>query len=137
MSDYFKSLPPVAKERYLAKLKCLSLKEEDDPFASTNFVDDLCLWPSVEYGHIFCYFIMRPGVYTQQQLLQWKSLDAYNYFRSGHVRTVEIWAPSNTFCFLRSKINPSQNSPDNAHQSWVAVKPEGEVITAHCTCMAG
>jgi len=28
MSEYFKSFPPVAKERYLSKLRCLNLKEE-------------------------------------------------------------------------------------------------------------
>ena len=39
--------------------------------------------------------------------------------------------------FLRAKVNPSQNSPDDAHYSWIAVKPDGEVITAHCTCMEG
>jgi len=95
----------------------LNLKEEDDPYLSSKFVEDLCLWPSVEHGHIFTNFIQRPGVYTQQQLLQWKSMDAYNYFRSGHVRTVEIWAPSNKFCFLKAKVNHSQNSPDNALDS--------------------
>lgn len=137
MSEYYKCLPPVAKRRYLSKLETLSLKEEDDPFASSKFIDDLTLWPPLEYGHIFGYFIQRPGVYTQQQLLQWKSLDAYNYFRSGHVRTVEIWAPSSVLCLLRGKVNPSQNSPDNAHHSWVAVKTDGQVVTAHCTCMAG
>ena len=50
-------------------------------------VDDMTLRPPVEFGHIFCYSIQRPGVYTQQQLVQWKSLDAYNYFRSGHVQS--------------------------------------------------
>ena len=48
-------------------------------------------WPSVEYGHIFCYFVERPGVYTRRQLMQWKSLEAYNYFQSGHVRKVQVW----------------------------------------------
>ena len=56
MSEYFKSLPPVAKERYLSKLRCLNLKEEDNPYLSSKFVEDLCLRPSVEYGHIFTSF---------------------------------------------------------------------------------
>jgi len=41
MSEYFKSLPPVAKERYLSKVRCLNLKEEDDPYLSSKFVEDL------------------------------------------------------------------------------------------------
>ena len=71
MSEYYKTLPPVAKDRYLDKLSLMSVKEGDDPYANDwRFVDDMTLWPPVEYGHIFCYFIQRPGVYTQQQEAQ-------------------------------------------------------------------
>ena len=138
MSEYIQSLPPVAKERYTKQLSLLGLdRASDDPFLSDKFIDDLTLWPPVEYGNIFCYFIERPGVYTQEQLLQWKSIDAYNYFISGHVREVKIWAPSNSLCILRAKVNPSQKSSDSCHLSWIAVKSNGQIITAHCTCMAG
>ena len=42
-------------------------------------------------GLYICYFVDHRGVYTHQELMQWKSLEAYNYFENGHVRTVEIW----------------------------------------------
>ncbi len=67
-------------------LMLLGLNENEDPYSSKNsmnFVDDMTKWPPVEYGHIFCYFIHRPGVYTRRQLLQWKSLESYNYFKQG------------------------------------------------------
>ena len=140
MSDYLQSLDSTAKDRYIRKLQVLGLTEEDDPYAARNggkFTEDMTLWPPVEYGHIFCYFVERPGVYTQQQLMQWKSLDAYNYFVSGHVREVKLWAISSSNCILKALVNPSQRSPDNAHHAWVAVKGVGQIITAHCTCMAG
>ena len=38
----------------------------------------LALWPRIKYGHIFGYFIIR--TYTQEQLLSWKQLEAYNFF---------------------------------------------------------
>ena len=79
------SLDPVAKERYRQKLEILGLDEKCDPYLDAGYADDMTLWPPVD---IFCYFIERPGVYTKQQLFQWKSLDAYNYFLSGHVRLV-------------------------------------------------
>ena len=41
-------------------------------------------------GISFVSFVDRPGVYTRQQMLQWKQLDAYNYFIRGYVRTVEM-----------------------------------------------
>ena len=63
-------------------------------------------------GQIFHYFIQHPDVYTQQQLVQWKSLDAYKYIRSGHVREVRVWVTSKTCCFLMAYMNPSQSTPD-------------------------
>ena len=83
MSEYYKSLPLVAKHHYLAKLKVVGLKEKGDPYANEGrFFDYMTLWPPVEY------FKERPGVYTQQQLMQWKSMDAYNFYKSGHVREI-------------------------------------------------
>ena len=106
MSDYYRSLEAPAKDRYLDKLRLLGLDEDGDPYAAHNkekFIDDMSLWPPVEYGHIFCYFIDRPGVYTKHQLLQWKSLEAYNYFLSGHVRTVKLWVLSSaSSCIVRN-----------------------------------
>ena len=127
---------PVAIKRYQDKLKLVGLHENEDSFANVQlFTDDMRLWPPVESrdGHIFCYFIQRPGVYTQAELMQWKSMDPYNYFRSGHVHEVKVWNLSSC-CILLARVNPSQSSPNNA---WIAVKTDGNIITAHCTCMAG
>ena len=46
------------------------------------YIDDMALWPNVEYSNIFLYFIERPDVYTKTQIVQYKSLQAYNYFFS-------------------------------------------------------
>ena len=139
MSAHFLSLQGPARERYVDKLRLVGLEESDDPYSYTNssrFTDDLTSWPAVEYGHIFGYFITRPGLYTQEQLLAWKQLDAYNYFQSGYVRSILVWRVDNTR-ILKALVNPSQRSPDNAHHCWLAVKKDGTVISAHCTCMAG
>ncbi|KAL5494127.1 hypothetical protein EMCRGX_G009554 [Ephydatia muelleri] len=113
---YFASLDASGRQRYLDKLCLLGLSVDNDPYAainSKNFVSDMSLWPPVEFGHIFCYFIDRPGVYTRQQLLQWKQLNAYYFFTSG------------------------MRNPDEAHCSWVATRKTGDIVAAHCTCMAG
>ena len=94
MNEYFKALNPIAQRMYIAKLQLLDLAEEDDPYAQQNggkFVDDVSKWPVVEYGNIFFYYIERPGVHTGCELMQWKSLEAYNFFQSGHIRKVTIW----------------------------------------------
>ena len=44
MSDYFKALDPIAKTQYLDKLQLFGLKEEDDPYLTSNdnkFVEDI------------------------------------------------------------------------------------------------
>lgn len=139
MSDYFRSLDQTSKARYILKLKIIGLKEAEDPHALENtgrFTDDMSLWPQVEYGHIFCYFIQRPGVYTQKELMQWKSTEAYNYFQSGHVQEVKVWPIQESTTILKAKV-PSQRAPDQAHEAWLAVRKDGQIISAHCKCMAG
>ena len=143
MSNYLQSLDETGKSRYLENLDLIGLSEEDDPYSQQNtayFLDCMGSRPPVEFGHIFCYFIERPGIYTKQQILQWKQLEAYNYFQSGFVRTVESWDLRNkrSGCILvRVLVNPSQRTPDQPHNPWIAVKADGQIITAHCTCMAG
>ena len=75
----------------------VSLK--DDPFTpgtSDKWHSDMVNWPKIKYGHIFAYFLSRPGTYTQEQLLSWKQLEAYNYFQNGYMRTV--WCLVLVFC---------------------------------------
>ena len=38
---------------------------------------------------------------------------------------------------LKAFINPSQKSPTKANQAWVMVKPDGTMVTVHCSCTAG
>lgn len=142
-SMYYESLEAKAKQRYREKLSCVGLSIQDDPYLPINngrFVNDMATWPRIEFGHIFGYFITRPGVYTQQQLLSWKQLDAFNYFQAGYVRTVYSFSFGHTgkrLVMLKAKVNPSQRSPDEAHEPWIIAKFEGDVVCAHCTCMAG
>ena len=80
--QYLQSLDHISRKRYLQRLKVLGLAE-DDPYLETKlerFTDQMTAWPQVEFGHIFGYFIKRPGVFTQEKLLDWKSLQAYNFF---------------------------------------------------------
>ena len=112
------------KERYKQKLESVGLTLSNDPFMKDNdhrFSDDMSLWPRIEYGNIFGYFINRPGTYTQEQLLSWKQLEAYNYFESGFVRTVFAmgFGQGDQKCCLLIII----------------ARSSGLIVPAHCTCM--
>ena len=94
------------------------------------------LWPQVEYGNIFKYFIEQPGVFTQEQLLSWKQLESYNYFRNGHVRTVYCTIiASKSLCTLKPSVNPNQCAADRPHSSWIIVKQQGDILYAHFDCL--
>ena len=140
MSEYYDTLSEESKVRYAEKLKLAGLSLEEDPYDyrnNNNYKDDMTAWPPLEYGHIFTYFIRRPGLYTQEQLLSWKQLEAYNYFLNGYVRSVHVYKLKSGACVLKSFVNPSQRSADKPHNPWVIVNADGSVVTAHCTCMAG
>ena len=67
-------------------------------------------------------------------------MEAYNYFQSGYVRTAlsrEFGGGKTRGVILKAKVNTSQHSPDNAHEAWVISKVDGQIISAHCSCMAG
>ena len=143
MSSYFETLDRQGKDRYRGKLEAVGLSLKDDPYmpgASDKWRSDMACWPKIEYGHIFAYFISRPGTYTQEQLLSWKQLEAYNYFQNGYVRTVlsSMFGSGSTRCvLLKAKVNPSQRARDNAHEAWIIARKDGPIVSAHCTCMAG
>ena len=113
MSEHYNGLKNTAKSRYREKLQSVGLTIEDDPYIPENhknyLTDNMSLWPKVEYGHIFAYFIEHPGVYTQQQLLSWKQLESYNYFQNGYVGTIFVWQFGQgdaKSCLLKAYINP-------------------------------
>ena len=143
MSDYFHTLPSKEQVRYEEKLGLVGLKREDDPYLArndSNYTDSMSLWPNVEYGHIFAYFIERPGIYTKEQLLSWKQLESYNYFHNGYVGPVRVWHfghGKKKYCLLKAFVNPSQKAPKHGHNPWLIVTPQGQVVSAHCICMAG
>ena len=138
MSQYLQSLGHISRQRYLQRLKVLGLA--DDPYLETKlerFTDQMTAWPQIEFDHIFGYFIKRPGVFTQEELLDWKSLQAYNFFQSGFVC---ILFPLGLLmhrlpAVILAKINLSMKSPDKPHALWIAVEPHGVIITAHCTSL--
>ena len=87
-----------------------------------RFSDDMALWPRIEHGHIFGYFINRPGTYIilkTEQLL------------SGFVRTVFAMGfgqGNQKCCLLKAKVNLSQRSADQAHEAWIIAWSSGLIV---------
>ena len=140
-SEYQSTLDYEAKKRYKEKL-ILKSEQIPDPYAlpDEEWRDDVTEWPTVLYGDVYNYLIESKGRYTQESMRAFKSLEAFNYFISGHVRTILFYELSrqSQFCVLMAEVNPSQKSPNETHKAWIIVqKQDGQVMTGHCTCKAG
>ena len=136
-SEQFNSLDYLAKRRYLEKLN-IDGEDLPDPYSISDdlWMDDMTQWPDLQYGDVYSYLIDTKGAYTKETLKAYKSLDAYNYFCCGHVRTVYCYRHGNHLIF-KALINPSQKTLDQAHKAWVILHTNAEVKTAHCSCKAG
>jgi len=81
MSSCYETLDMMGKERYKEKLEPVHFSISDKPYSPSHtkkFCSDMSQWPKIKYGHIFGYFISRPGTYTQEQLLLGSSGNADN-----------------------------------------------------------
>ncbi len=137
--QYLKSLDTESQRRYKEKLFIEGV-EIEDPYVLSGWVDDITKWPSVEFGDIYTYLIEFPNAFSKEAMKAFKSLDAYNFFASGHVQTVlyNAISGSSPVCLLKAKVTPSQRIGDKAHEAWVCcMKTSSSVNCAHCTCMAG
>lgn len=75
-TEYYLSLKDVERNRYKEKISKQEFSNEVDPYEiSHGWVDDISLWPSVEYGNIYNYLIKT--IFNGRIR---RSLEAYNYY---------------------------------------------------------
>jgi hypothetical protein len=140
-SKYYCGLDKKSQERYVEKLT-VNGAELQDPYSESfqGWEKKTTNWPTVEYGDIWQYLIDTPGKHTKSKMKAYKSLDGYNFFLSGHVRTC-FYNPistDSTVCFIKAKVTPSQSVNKTPHEVWLCLdKHMGYVVSAHCTCKAG
>ncbi|XP_077420898.1 uncharacterized protein LOC144051023 [Vanacampus margaritifer] len=130
----------TSKKRYLEKLDQAGTR---DPYALPGFlfltlehceVGDL---PNMCYEDILNYIIYATSMYTQEELREYKSLDAYKYFEDGHVRGTGVWEiPGKEIYLIVSKVMRSQLQNKLPLRVWVVVQKKGSVLSYHCTCMS-
>jgi len=87
--------------------------------------------------HAVCVHINFPGVFTQEKMKNFRSLEAYNFFRSGWVQTVFHCTTDTGNYIFKADVRPSWRVTETPHHPWVAVTGDGTIIAGHCDCMAG
>lgn len=97
--------------------------------------DDIREWPQVEYGDIYNYLILSRAC-DGEEMKNYKSLDSYNYFKSGSVGKILHFAIKDR-AVLKSEVRPSQKVNSDFHNAWVLCDMVGTILTGGCSCMAG
>ena len=77
------------KQRYAEKLKLLN---GHDPYElpREEWKDNIDMWPAITYVHVCMYLILYPSPYTNDDMLNYKSLDSFQNFQNGWVREVLV-----------------------------------------------
>ncbi|KAM7307962.1 uncharacterized protein ISCGN_011597 [Ixodes scapularis] len=98
---------------------------------------DVNLYPRVETTDIKDYLVNGTSFYSREQFKASMSLEAHNYLTSGWVSQprLKVLPDKNVVCV--AKVKHSQTFSTKPLLPWVLLRPDGEVLTAHCTCMAG
>ena len=94
------------------------------------------------YGDVYNYLILTPNLYTHEQLKSYRSLEAFNQVVNGWVSDIVCTAVSrsngsNKLYLFTALFKYSQSLSLPSLKVWVSVKQSGEVLYAHCSCMAG
>ena len=148
-SDYYSGLTGEAKVKYDGKMKMISattdpyciLEKKSGPSSSCSLISSVewYEWPDVSFADIYNYLILTPSFCTHEQLKAYKSMDGYNFFINGWVSNIIVSAiktrPKNFV--LMGLVKHSQRLSAPPLKAWVAIKQTGEIMCAHCTCMAG
>lgn len=85
---------------------------------------------------MYHYLIHTASFATQEEIKNYKSLDAYKYFIDGWVVETAWKFYGDTF-LLTGKVKHSYAMSQTPLKPWVAVNRSGVVECGHCTCMAG
>ena len=108
-------LDEVAKKRYREKLDRIVSNVSDPYVLSKN--SSVEFFPSIEWPDVYNYLVNTPSPYTKESLKAYKSLDAYNFVKSGWVGDV-LSFPANadsTNFFVTASVRHSQTvSADNS-----------------------
>ena len=113
-----------------------------DPYSldASQWSSEESLLPDITFADITFYLIETSSEFTRDKIRAYKSLEAYNFFVSGHVNDVYIHKVAKSdFSLIKSLVLPSkrQGQKETLYNVWVSLHKTGWILSANCTCMAG
>jgi hypothetical protein len=94
------------------------------------------MWPAITYVHVCMYLILYPSPYTQEDMLNYKSMDSFKNFQNGWVREVLV-KEINQKKVVIGKVTHSQRLNEKPLIPWVITEDNGKILAANCNCIAG
>ncbi|XP_048748384.2 uncharacterized protein LOC125660689 [Ostrea edulis] len=137
MYQYQENLPPEAKLRYKRKLETTGITQCPYKEPADRWCNDPKQWPPTTYKDVYHYLIKSPRIFSPEAMENYRSLEAHTFFVSGWVQTVYHLKTDSGNFILKADVRPSWRVTEEPHHPWVAVRKDGQVIAAHCDCMAG
>ena len=141
LSEYVKSLSHEDVVFYIEKITVDGV-QLPDPYGITKSCWDNVVnkWPDISYPDIYQYFVETSCFYSRAEVKNVKSLEGYQYFVLGHVQPIMFHDPEiKDYVYLKADVLPSQRQSNkkDLYKTYIISHKNGEILTAHCTCMAG
>ena len=124
----------LLKEDYVKRLKDMDLPDPNE-IKDEGKKDDISLWPTITLGNIFEY-ILSVRDFNVEYVGKYKDQKAYSYFDSNFVGEILVNNPRDKVVIIFCKVRASMSIHDEK-ELWVAAQPDGKILTAWCSCMAG
>ena len=107
-----------------------------DPSKWSKDIND---FPVFIYPDLYSYFLNKPG-YDKESLKAYKALTGYKLMNDGYVWDLGIYNVAEMdYMFIKFQVKPTQKTltmdKKKYYESWVIMKRDGEVITAHNECL--
>ena len=104
LKGYLEALSPEARRRYTEKIR---LVDNLDPYMETKktwstAVED---YPGITYPDIVAYLLFAKSAYTNEELRNYKSLEAYNQFVYGWVRDISVMDSSTHNILVHGRVS--------------------------------
>lgn len=106
LSSYQKGLSAADLGHYNSKLTLSNGHQLPDPYSIDQvlWTNDPINLPDVMWQDITTYLLDTPSSFTKDSIKAYRSLEAYNYFISGHVQDCYYYKVTDEFCYIKAKV---------------------------------
>lgn len=134
---YRDSLDPAARAKYVEKIAVIDGKDPYD-FSKWDWSLKIKDLPELFYPHVYEYLVDKQKSHTHEDMRSYKSSDSYKFFKNGWVKDLRSMKLDDGHgrCLISGKVRYSQCFFDGPQHSWVLAEKNGDIVTAHCDCLA-